>query len=177
LNTSMMVKAALIAALMAATSQVAIPQPLSTVPITLQVFFSLLAGAVLGPVYGALSIFVYVLMGAVGLPVFSGGRSGIGILLGPTGGYLLGFIAAAFVVGLIVSKGKGNIIQVTLAMVAGVLVIYALGVMQLAFTANISFSQAIVGGALPFIPFDFIKAVVAVAVARRIGIAVAGRKN
>ncbi|MEW5705527.1 MAG: biotin transporter BioY [Actinomycetota bacterium] len=171
MKTSALVKSALLAALTAVAAQIMIPQPFSSVPLTLQVFFPLLAGAVLGPVYGALSQIIYVLMGAIGLPVFAGGGSGIGSLIGPTGGYLFGFIIAAYVVGLITIKGKGSIANLVLAMSAGVLVIYVLGVFQLSIVSKMSILKAIVAGALPFIVFDFIKAFVAVVVARRIGLA------
>lgn len=176
MNTSLLVKAALIAALTAATSQISIPQPLSTVPITLQVFFVLLAGAVLGPVYGALSMVVYVLIGLVGLPVFARGTSGFGVLLGPTGGYLFGFVFAAFVVGLIVSRGKGSRVRLGIAMLGGVLAIYLLGVAQLALVGKLTIAQALIGGAAPFILLDLAKAAVAAALARRIGLAT-GKAN
>ncbi len=171
MKTSAMVKAALIAALTAATALVKINLPFTDVPLTLQVFFALLAGATLGPAYGAISMVVYVLMGVVGLPVFAGGTAGIGVLFGPTGGYLFGFIAAAYIVGLLVSKGRGTVAQLTLAMVAGVLVIYLLGVMQLAFVAKLTFPKAFLLGAAPFILPDIIKAFIATTVARRIGLA------
>jgi biotin transport system substrate-specific component len=163
-----MVKAALLAALIAATSQLSIPQPFSAVPITLQVFFVLLAGAVLGPLYGSLSMVVYVLLGLAGLPVFANGGSGIGTLVGPTGGYLIGFILATGVIGWIVSAGKASMAQILLAMGAGIIVIYTCGVMQLSFVAKMAIGQAIIAGAGPFIVLDFAKAIVAALVAKRV---------
>ena len=73
--------------------------PLYPVPLTLQTLFTYLAGAVLGPSLGALSQVIYILLGGIGLPVFAGGKAGFGTLLGPTGGYLFGFIAASFAIG------------------------------------------------------------------------------
>jgi len=169
LNTSLMVKSALVAALTAATALIAkIELPFTQVPLTLQVFFSLLAGAILGPRYGALSMVLYVLMGAIGLPVFAGGKSGLGVLLGPTGGYLFGFIAAAYLVGLITSRGKGTTAQLGTAMLAGIAVIYALGVLQLSVVAKLSLVKAFAIGAAPFIAVDIIKGLAAVVVARRL---------
>lgn len=94
-----MVFAALFAALTAAVAWFKIPLPFTPVPITLQTLVVLLSGAMLGPYYGALSMIIYVAVGAMGLPVFAGGSSGIGALLGPTGGYLVSYFIAAFVIG------------------------------------------------------------------------------
>lgn len=162
-----MAKAALIAALTAATAIVAIP--IGSVPVTLQVFFVLLAGLVLGPAYGALSMIVYILLGIVGLPVFAGGAAGIGAVIGPRGGYLFGFVLAAVIVGFFASRGNNSTSQLVVAMGAGIVAIYALGVAQLALVTGMSLVQALLAGAAPFIIFDIIKAVAAVAVARRIG--------
>lgn len=169
MNVSLMAKAALIAGLTAATAIVAIP--IGSVPVTLQVFFVLLAGLVLGPAYGALSMIVYMLLGIVGLPVFAGGAAGIGVVVGPSGGYLFGFILAAVVIGTIGLRGKNSISQLALAMGAGIIAIYTLGVAQLSLVLGMSLTQAFLAGAAPFIIFDIIKAVAAVAVARRIGFA------
>jgi len=171
LNVSLMAKAALIAALTAATAIVAIP--IGSVPVTLQVFFVLLAGLVLGPVYGALSMVVYILLGIVGLPVFAGGTAGIGVLVGPRGGYLFGFILAAIVVGAIGlgSRGESSIWRPAVAMGAGIVAIYVPGVAQLALVTGMSLTQAALAGAAPFIIFDVIKAVAATAVARKVGLA------
>nr|WP_269848331.1 biotin transporter BioY [Methanosarcina horonobensis] len=91
-----MVFASLFAALTAAGAYIQIPIPFSPVPVTLQVFFVLLAGSMLKSKWGSLSMVVYTLLGIAGLPVFAGGSSGLGVLLGPTGGYIFGFILAAF---------------------------------------------------------------------------------
>ena len=171
MNTHLLVKAALIAALTAVAAQIMIPLPFSAVPITLQVFFPLLAGAVLGAGFGALSQVIYVLLGAIGLPVFAGGHSGPGVLIGPTGGYLFGFIASAFVVGIIVGKGKGTTARLAIAMISGIIAIYILGVVQLALVSRMSIPQAIIAGAVPFILPDLVKAAFAVVAARRIGLA------
>ncbi len=125
LKTRDMVLVALFAALTAIGGWLSFPLPFSPVPITLQVLFVLLAGALLGPMRGALSQIIYVLIGAIGLPVFAQFSGGIGILVGPTGGYLIGFIVAAFLVGLIVEKAPfSSIVSTVLAMVVGVVAIF-----------------------------------------------------
>ncbi|MBI1935205.1 biotin transporter BioY [Candidatus Woesearchaeota archaeon] len=99
-----MIFAALFAALTGAVAWFKIPLPFTPVPITLQTLMVLLSGAALGAYYGALSMIVYLILGVIGLPVFAGGSSGIPALLGPTGGYLLSYPVAAFVVGKMIEK-------------------------------------------------------------------------
>ena len=101
-----MVFAALFAALTGAVAWFNIPLPFTPVPITLQTLMALLGGAVLGAYLGALSMIIYLLLGVIGLPVFAGGSSGIGHLFGPTGGYLLSYPVAAFVVGWMIHAKK-----------------------------------------------------------------------
>jgi len=106
--------------------------PLYPVPITLQTFFTYLAGAILGSRLGALSQLVYVLLGCIGLPVFAGGKAGLGVLLGPTGGYLTGFIFSAFVIGgLCEAKQNPSFVWILTSMIIGTAVIYAVGAVQL----------------------------------------------
>ncbi|MBI2653327.1 biotin transporter BioY [Candidatus Woesearchaeota archaeon] len=101
-----MVFAALFAAFTAAVAWFKIPLPFTPVPITLQTLAVLLSGAMLGSVYGALSMIIYLAVGTLGLPVFAGGSSGIGALLGPTGGYLFSYPLASFVIGKMLEKKK-----------------------------------------------------------------------
>jgi biotin transporter BioY len=100
LTTRGMIYASMFGALTAIGALISIP--LQPVPVTLQTLFLYLAGSLLGGRVGALSQIIYVILGVIGLPVFSGGKAGLGVFLGPTGGYLLGFIAGAFVTGKIV---------------------------------------------------------------------------
>lgn len=155
---------ALFAALTATGALIAIPLP-GGVPFTLQVLFTLLAGLILGPRLGAASQATYALIGVAGLPVFAGGKAGPGVLFGPTGGYVFGFIAAAYTVGLITRDSK-SLPRLALAMAAGILIIYGLGVAQLSVVASLDPVQAITVGMLPFLPGDVVKAVVAVFIAR-----------
>lgn len=162
-----MVLVALFAALTAIGAWIEIP--IKPVPVTFQVFFVLLAGAVLGGTLGALSQIIYVLLGAFGLPVFAGGASGFGWLIGPTGGYLFGFILAAYLIGKLVENWKESSYFVLLViMLFGVGIIYLLGFIQLAIVAKMTLSKAFLFGVLPFIGIDLIKAIVAAVVAQRL---------
>jgi biotin transport system substrate-specific component len=162
-----LVYAALFAALTAVSAWVTIPLPF--VPITLQTFFVMLSGVVLGPYFGALSMIVYLLLGLVGLPVFAGGQSGLGALVGPTGGYMIGFILCPIVAGLIMRMHKDpGIIWYGLAMLAGDTVIFILGLAQLSVVLHMPVDRAVIIGLLPFIPGDILKIIAASFVARKI---------
>lgn len=159
-----MVYAALMAALTAAGAYIAIP--IGPVPIVLQNLFIMLAGLLLGGRWGLISVAVYLLAGAVGLPVFAGGTGGVGKFVGPTGGYLLGFGAAAYLIGIISESGRGRVTIDVLAMVAGTLIIYAFGVSWLKVVTGISFSKALTVGMLPFLIGDALKIAAAIPIAR-----------
>jgi biotin transport system substrate-specific component len=168
-----LVHAALFAALTAVSAWVTIPLPF--VPITLQTFFVMLSGVVLGPYFGALSMAVYLLLGFIGLPVFAGGQSGLGTLVGPTGGYLIGFILCPIVAGVIVHTRKDpGLVMYGLAMLAGDAVVFAFGAIQLSVVLHMPLDRAIVIGLLPFIPGDVLKIIVASFVARRLKSSEAG---
>jgi len=165
----MMVFASLFAALTAVGAYIQIPVPFSPVPVTLQVFFVLLAGSMLKSKWGGLSMIVYTLLGIAGLPVFSGGSSGMGVLLGPTGGYIIGFILAAYTIGRLSEKteytDKSRIFVNAFNMSAGVLIIYACGFIQLMAVAAIEPGPAIALGVIPFLPGEIIKTAVAAYIA------------
>ncbi len=155
-----MVYASLFGAATAAASYVSIPLP--PVPITLQTFVLFISAGLLGPRLGVLSQFIYILLGVMGMPVFAGGKAGLGVVFGPTGGYLLGFVAAALVIGLIVRlRNRPGFPWHVLAMTLGTLVVYLLGVVQLSLTARLSLEKAIAVGAIPFLPGDALKIVAA----------------
>ena len=162
-----LVYAALFAALTAVSAWVTIPLPY--VPITLQTFFVILSGGALGAYFGALSMVVYLLLGFIGLPVFSRGQSGLGVLAGPTGGYLVGFVLCAIVTGLIVKMRKNpGLLWYALAMAIGTLVIYACGWAQLSLILRMPADTALLVGVLPFIPGDVIKIIAAAYVAKKL---------
>lgn len=156
LTTRGMIYASLFGALTAMGALISIP--LQPVPVTLQTMFMYLAGSLLGGSLGALSQVIYVILGAIGLPVFSGGKAGLGVFLGPTGGYLVGFVAAAFVTGKIVrSRPDAGLVWLVFAMLAGTAVVYALGVLQLVLVGKLSLEKASAVGVLPFLPGDALK--------------------
>jgi len=159
-----MVYAALMAALTAAGAYIAIP--VGPVPIVLQNLFIMLAGLLLGGRWGLISVAVYLLAGAAGLPVFAGGTGGVGKFVGPTGGYLLGFAAAAYLIGIISERGRGRVAIDVMAMIAGTLIIYAFGVSWLKVVTGMSFSKALTVGMLPFLIGDALKIAAAIPIAR-----------
>ena len=159
-----MVYAALMAALTAVGAYIAIP--IGPVPIVLQNLFVMLAGLLLGGRWAAISIGVYLVAGAVGMPVFAGGTGGAGKFVGPTGGYLLGFLAAAYLIGVISERGRGRVVIDVLAMVAGTAIIYAFGVPWLKVITGMSLSKAASVGMLPFLIGDIVKIAAAIPIAR-----------
>ncbi len=174
-RTKKLVYAALFAALTAAASWVAIPLPY--VPITLQTFFVILAGALLGAYFGTLSMAAYLLLGFIGLPVFARGQSGLGVLIGPTGGYLIGFVLCALVTGLIVQTRKNpGLLWYIMAMSMGTLAIYACGTLQLSLVLHMPLEQALILGVLPFVAGDILKIAAASLVARRFSLESEGRR-
>jgi biotin transport system substrate-specific component len=151
--------AALFTALLA---QVAIAVPGSPVPITGQTLAVVLTAAALGPVRGMAGQLTYVLLGAVGLPFYSKGASGWAQVLGPTGGYLVGFIPAAFLMGLAARHGFDRVPWKAVPLfLAGQLVILAIGVSWLCVVASLDFTTALHKGFLPFLPGGVLKAAIA----------------
>jgi len=141
-------------------AQVAVVVPFSPVPVTGQTFAVLMAGALLGRRRGALCVVAYIIEGAAGLPVFAMGRAGAGVLLGPTGGYLAGFVAGAYIVGLLAERGWDRQIGTTvLAMVLGNLALYAFGLLWL--SCLIGVSRVLAVGLYPFIVGDGLKVILA----------------
>ena len=130
--------------------------PLKPVPLTLQTMFVLMAGAFLGKRNGFLSMLLYLGFGAVGLPVFAGAAFGFPVLLGPTGGYLLAFPIAAFVVGYLVSLSRSRF-SVLLAMTVGLTIVFVLGTVQLNFVYFHQWSESLKAGLLAFSVWDIVK--------------------
>ncbi len=159
----MMAYAALMAALTAVGAWIAIP--VGPVPIVLQNLFVYLAGLLLGGRWGLISVSVYLLGGICGLPVFAGGAGGIGRIVGPTGGYLVGYLPAVYLVGAITERRRGAVFDV-LAMVLATVVVYAAGVAWLHVLANLSWQKTIALGMLPFLPGDAVKIAAAAGIAR-----------
>ncbi|MFB6354858.1 MAG: biotin transporter BioY [Halobacteriales archaeon] len=165
------------AGLTGVAAQLRVPLPFTPVPITLQTFAVLLAGIVLGAGYGGLSQALYVGLGLAGVPWFRGGGAGIGHLLGPTGGYIVGFVAAAGLVGSVTDRYAGArrlpALLVVLA-VADFVVIYGFGLpwlyawLTLVEGTAVDVGRLLALGLLPFVPGDVVKLLAATAVGRTI---------
>lgn len=157
----------LAAAVVALSAQVAVPVPLSPVPMTLQPLAVIVIGALLGPAAGAAALLVYLMAGVTGLPVFSAGRAGAAWLVGPTGGYLLAFPVAAALVGALTTSSRGAervpLLRLLLAFAAGIAVIHLGGVAHLALLGGDP-ATAFRIGLVPFLTGDLIKIGLAAAI-------------
>nr|WP_319775859.1 biotin transporter BioY [uncultured Sphaerochaeta sp.] len=153
---------ALLAALVAVGSFIHFP--LGPVPVSLQTFFVLVAGFILGGSGGAICVGLYILAGLAGLPVFSGGKSGLAHLLGPTGGFFIGFFLITILSGQATGKGTKMLSWPRGLMWGGIgfLALYVAGVSWLKWTLGLDWLKALTVGFLPFIPGDVIKLVAAV---------------
>lgn len=139
--------------------------PIEPVPITMQTLFVLLAGASIGRGWGSLSQWMYVGLGVAGVPVFAGGASGLGILGGPTGGYLIAFLVTPWVVGTLLRRSDRLAWQ-AFAFIVGKFVILTLGVAHLALFYTHDLGRAITVGVLPFLPGAAFKIIAALSIYR-----------
>ena len=168
MNTRTLTRTALFAALTAAGAFIRIPLGYSS--ITLQFFFTAMAGCLLGPVWGPVSQAVYVALGLIGLPIFTQG-GGLTYLLQPTCGFLIGLIPAAWVIGLLTAHRPPHPVRTALACLAGLAVLYAVGLPYMAVILNqymgktMDLSAILWAGMLPFLPGDMLKIAVTAALA------------
>lgn len=167
-RTERMVLGALFAALTAVCAQVIIP--IGTVPVSLSLLPVLLCGALLRPWDAAAAMAVYILMGLAGLPVFSNLEGGAAKLLGPTGGYIIGYLPCALLTGLLLRRRRG-FLRTVLAMACGVLVCYAFGTLWFCVSAGQALLSALSVCVLPFLPFDAGKIALAAFLSRRLELA------
>lgn len=140
---------------------VRIPLPFTPVPITLQTFFVLLSGAFLGSGLGATAQSIYIFLGLCGLPVFSGAGAGMFYILGPTGGYLFGFILAGLLVGRLIKYNRENLFFTFVIFCIADLVLLSSGVIWLKLLFGYPFRKLLLIGFIPFIPGDLFKALTA----------------
>lgn len=158
-STYQYVLAAFGAAIIAVLAQVTIPLPL--IPITGQTLAVGIIVTILGTRLGTLSVLLYILLGAAGLPVFSGMSGGLGILVGPTGGYIVGFLATAIIMGLYLDKFGITFAQAIIANIIGMIITLAFGTVWLKIVADYTWTAAFMGGVAPFIVVGIVKAVLA----------------
>lgn len=142
----------------ALSAQVAIPLPFTPVPISGQTFAVLLTGAALGSSAGAISMGLYLMLGVVGFPFFTAGASGMEVITGATGGYIVGFILAAWVVGALAERQQDRTVATAVpAFFLGSAIIYMVGLPWLAVVGNFSFAQTLEYGLTPFVIGDLVK--------------------
>ncbi|MDX9898527.1 MAG: biotin transporter BioY [Spirochaetia bacterium] len=170
-NALRIVLVSLFAAMIAVGAVFSLPLPPPLLPVTLAVFFCLLAGLILGPLWGLATTGLYLALGSVGLPVFANGAGGLGQFAGPTGGFLLGYAVAAFFSGLIADRRTWGFLRAVLGALAGVVVLYAIGlpwfraVLDSNPEKNVSMLAAFIIMA-PYLAGDVIKALAAAALVK-----------
>ncbi len=167
IKTKSLVYYSFFAALTAILSQISIPLPFTPVPINLATLSVITAGALLGKKGGAISQIVYLFLGAIGLPVYSNFSSGIGVLVGPTGGYLVGYVIAAFVVGLICENSKDTLVIKIISMSLGIISCYTIGTSWYMLITGTGMIEALLACVVPFILGDIVKISVAATLATR----------
>lgn len=176
LSTKRLAFIALMAAVTGVLSQIVIPLPFTLVPINMATFGVFVAGSVLGAKDGTISLMVYVLVGLIGIPVFSGFGAGPGVIVGPTGGYIIGYIAAAFAIGIIAGKSKSYTTNIV-AMVVGLFLCYALGTIWYIIVTKTDVVKAIMLCVVPFLIGDAIKITAASIVSIRVKKAMKNQLN
>ena len=151
----------LITALICVVAPLTVPLPFSPVPISFANLIIYLCTVIVGTKKGTISVLLYILIGAVGVPVYSGYNAGLQRIVGPTGGYLLGFIACAVFTGLFAEKFENRIYMYAVGMVIGTAVCYIMGTVWLSYSNSLTFMQALCAGVVPFVPGDAVKIVIA----------------
>ena len=161
IKTKQMVLIALMTSVTCVLGPLSIPLPFSPVPISLTNFAIFLAIFVLGMKSGTISFIIYLLLGAVGVPVFSSFRGGFQVLAGPTGGYLIGFIFLALIMGFALDHFDRKLVPTIIGMIIGMAVCYAFGTVWLAKLLSLSFKEGLMMGVIPYLPGDAAKIIIA----------------
>ena len=171
MKTKKLVISSLFTALICISAVINIPLVFTPISVTLQVFAISVCASVLGKKYGCISVIIYELIGFMGFPVFSGFRGGPQVLFGATGGYIIGFIPAAFIIGYLTEKLYNandksllKYIKITIPMLLGLLLVYLFGTIQFMIVGNVTFVYALSMAVIPFVLFDLIKIALATAV-------------
>ncbi|OGC39640.1 hypothetical protein A2Y85_00815 [candidate division WOR-3 bacterium RBG_13_43_14] len=149
------------------SAQIRIPLGFTPVPVTGQVFAVLLSGILLGHGYGAAAMLFYLIAGFAGMPWFTGGQGGM--LIGPTTGYLIGFVPAAALIGWLLEKKRmHNFVLIIVAMFTGILIIYIFGAINFALFMKTSLKATLTMAVLPFVAFDIVKAIIAAGISKTV---------
>lgn len=172
-KTNSLILAGMFAAVTAVCSWINIPLPFTPVPINLALLAVYLSGGLLGARYGFFSQLIYILLGAIGLPVFSGMSGGFGIITGSTGGFIIGYLFAAFLTGLLSSRTKAitqkkAIACLALACLCGMICCYAFGLVWFMILTGTGLWGSLVACVIPFLPGDALKIILAVILIRRL---------
>lgn len=157
MKTKRLILCALFAALTAVCSMISVPLPFTPVPINLATLSVFLAGGLLGSRDGAVSQAVYVILGAAGVPVFHSFTGGLGILTGPTGGYIVGYVAAAWLTGFCIERLGHRVHKYAVSMAIGMAVCYALGTLWFIYITSTGPGAAMMMCVVPFLPGDALK--------------------
>lgn len=161
LNILSMAQIAVCSALLCVSAFIVVPVPIISVPFTLQVLVVVMTALILKPSEALTAQFIYTLLGVIGLPVFSGGQGGIGVIFSPTGGFIIGFIFASFIISFIKGKNENILRYIIVTTLVGIPIIYSFGVgFYMMFTGADVFT-AIASVASVFIAVDIIKCVAA----------------
>ena len=161
IRTKQMVLIALMTAVTCVLGPLSIPLPFSPVPISLTNFAIFLAIFVLGMKSGTISFIIYLLLGAIGVPVFSSFRGGLQVLAGPTGGYLIGFIFLALIMGFALDHFDRKLVPTIIGMIIGMAVCYAFGTVWLAKLLSLSVQEGLMMGVIPYLAGDAAKIIIA----------------
>ncbi len=162
------VKIALMAAIISVLGPLSVPLPFTPVPVSFTIMAVYLTSYLLGSKTGTLSVIIYILVGLAGLPVFSGFTGGAAKLVGPTGGYIIGFIFIAIIGGFFVDKFKGNFFLSLLGMAIGTAICYLFGSLWLAYQASMNLKQELLAGVVPYVALDCAKMVIAVLLGKQV---------
>lgn len=163
-NVHTITEIAVMTAVMCVLGPISIPT--GVVPISLTPFTVFLTAYILGMKKGTVAVTIYVLLGMAGVPVFSGFQGGVVKVLGPTGGYIIGFILMALISGAFIDRFYKKIYMQVIGMAIGLVVCYTFGTLWLKFQANMPLAAAIAAGVFPFIGLDAVKMVLAIAIGR-----------
>ena len=164
-TTQRLTLSALLCALCAVLSQIQIPLP--PVPLSLSLLGVHLCGVLLGSRWGAAAVGCYVALGAVGVPVYAGFAGGVSVLLGPTGGFLIGYIFCAWTSGTLIQRFGSSRLSLILSMASGTLICYALGTAWFSFVSGTNLAGSLSACVLPFIPGDVLKILLAASLCLR----------
>lgn len=152
---------ALMASIICILAPLSIPIPFSIVPISCATFAIYLTAGVLGAKLGTISVAIYILLGFVGLPVFAGWSAGAGVVIGPTGGYIFGYLLIAFFAGICMNKKNASTLRMAFGMVLGTIGCYTIGTLWLGMQLHLNVKEALMAGVIPYILGDVIKIILA----------------